>query len=214
MNPDSFSLETRQQAILFDEVGERYEIVFGNNPHHADAVKWLLEHLPSNSHILDVGSGTGIPTARMLVDAGHKVTGVDISAKMIEISQRQVPQANFIQADAANLTFAQGSFHAITAFFSLLMLRRSTIETTIQKLASMLQSPGYLVLSMVEGDFDYQEFEFLGQPAHMSAYPRDVITRILKERSFNILDSQVVKFQPNEQAPPETQLFFLCQYQS
>jgi ubiquinone/menaquinone biosynthesis C-methylase UbiE len=146
----------------------------------------------------------------MLADAGHSVTGVDISAEMVRIAQLQVPQATFIQADAANLTFAPTSFHAITAFFSLLMLRRSTIESTLQQLKTLLKTSGYLVLSMVEGDYDYREIHFLGQSVHVSAYPREFIVRHLQNLSFTVLDSPVVQFQVNEQTPPETQLFFFC----
>ncbi|CAF2083190.1 unnamed protein product [Rotaria magnacalcarata] len=213
MNSDSFSQETHEQAAAFDHIAEQYEVVFGLNKNHIAAVSWLLERLPSNSHILDIGSGTGVPTARLLVDAGHKVTGIDISSEMVRIAKYNVPTATFLQADAANVTFPPASFHAITAFFSLLMLRRDCIESTLQKLKVMLQPPSYFILSMVEGDFDYKEIPFLGQSLHVSAYPRDVIARQLENLSFTILDSHAVQFQANEHTPTETQLFFFCQYQ-
>ncbi|CAF3674838.1 unnamed protein product [Adineta steineri] len=213
MDPNSFSLETHQQAAVFDQIGDQYETVYGRNTEQIAAMEWLLQRLPSTSHVLDIGSGTGVPTARMLAGAGHDVTGVDISAEMIRIAKQQVPQATFLQADANNLTFDPASFHAITAFFSLLMMRRTNIESTLQRLKTFLQTPGYLVLSMIEGDFDYQEIPFLGQSIHVTAYPREIITRLLKDLSFTILDSRIVTLHQNEERPPETQLFFFCQYQ-
>lgn len=71
MEPDSFSLETKQQANAFDRIGEQYQVVFGSNANQIAAVEWLLQRLPPASRILDIGSGTGVPTARMLADAGH-----------------------------------------------------------------------------------------------------------------------------------------------
>ncbi|CAF4464637.1 unnamed protein product [Rotaria socialis] len=214
MNSDSFSQETHEQAAAFDHIAEQYEVVFGLNKNHMAAVSWLLERLPPNSHILDIGSGTGVPTARLLFDAGHKVTGIDISSEMVRIAKYNVPTATFLQADAANVTFPPASFYAITAFFSLLMLRRDCIESTLQKLKTMLQPPSYFILSMVEGDFDYKKIPFLSQSLHVSAYPRDVIARQLENLSFTIFDSHAVQFQANEHTPTETQLFFFCQYQN
>ncbi|CAF1533366.1 unnamed protein product [Didymodactylos carnosus] len=214
MISNSLSADARQQANVYDKIGEKYEAIFGNNTNQTTAVKWLLDRLPPNSKILDIGSGTGVPTARMLADAGHTVTGIDISVEMVKIAQHQVPQGTFFQADAANLSFAPASFHAVTAFFSLLMLRRANIESTLRQIKTILKSPGYLVLGMVEGDFDYYEAEFLGQPVHVSAYPRDVLASHLKDLSFTILDNHFVKFQANKQTPPETQLFFFCQNQA
>ena len=214
MSTDSFSLETQQQAAVFDQIGEQYETTYGINTNQITAVKWLLERLPPNSSVLDIGSGTGIPTASMLTDAGHSVTGIDISTEMVQIAKRQVLQASFFQADAANLKFPPTSFHAVTAFFSLLMLRRGTIESTLRQLKTLLKSPGYLILSMVEGDYDFHEIQFLGQSVHVSAYPRDVLDSLLKDISFTVLDSHTVQFQANKQARIETQLFFFCQYQA
>jgi len=44
--------------------------------------------------VVDLGCGSGI-WARHLADAGYQVTGVDISAAMIEIAHEQVPEGTF-----------------------------------------------------------------------------------------------------------------------
>src|SRR4051812_44410349 len=68
------------QAWAVDRVGERYGQVFPHKEGQVAAGDWLAEHLQPGSRVLDVGCGTGIPTARRLTDAGHHVTGIDISA--------------------------------------------------------------------------------------------------------------------------------------
>ena len=203
-----------RQATAFDQIAEEYQRLFSNNVKQIAAVEWLIERLPSGSHILDVGSGTGLPTARLLTEAGHHVIGVDISAEMVRIAQRQVPQATFFQADIANYTCAPGSYHAVTAFFSLLLLHRADFVSALQRIKTMLKAPSYFVLSMVEGDGDYFEGTFLGQSLHFSCYPRDVLTRLLEDLSFTVLDSYSVVFQPDSNTPAETQLYFFCQYRS
>ena len=47
-----------------------------------------------NGRVIDLGCGSGI-WARALVDAGYQVTGVDLSAAMIGIARKRVPEAEF-----------------------------------------------------------------------------------------------------------------------
>jgi len=53
----------------------------------------LLARMPTGGRILDVGCGDG-STARLLVDAGHEVVGLDLSPAMVELARRNVPEAD------------------------------------------------------------------------------------------------------------------------
>jgi len=44
--------------------------------------------------VVELGCGTGI-LARILVDAGHRVMGVDVSQAMIDVAAARVPEAEF-----------------------------------------------------------------------------------------------------------------------
>lgn len=82
-------------AAVFDALGGEYEKAFASSAAHRASLAWLLERLSPGSTVLDVGSGTGRPTAATLAGAGHKVLGVDVSSVMVEIASRQVPGAEF-----------------------------------------------------------------------------------------------------------------------
>jgi demethylmenaquinone methyltransferase/2-methoxy-6-polyprenyl-1,4-benzoquinol methylase len=58
---------------------------------------------------LDVACGTGFLTRHL---AGP-VTGLDQSQQMLEIARGRIPQADFVQADAAELPFTDGSFERV-----------------------------------------------------------------------------------------------------
>jgi ubiquinone/menaquinone biosynthesis C-methylase UbiE len=101
-------------------------------------VEQLLTHLPNGARVLDIGCGTGIPTARQLVAAGCEVTGTDVSPVMLDLARRNVPEVTYLQRDAVDVDTSLGRFDAVVAFFALLMLPRREIVTTPQRIAELL----------------------------------------------------------------------------
>ncbi|KAL2856096.1 S-adenosyl-L-methionine-dependent methyltransferase [Aspergillus pseudodeflectus] len=84
---------------LFNHLGERYEAAYGNSPNLDATIEAVLKLLPDQSTVLDVGCGTGKPVSHMVAEAGHRVHGIDISERMVEIARRQVPSGTFGRAD-------------------------------------------------------------------------------------------------------------------
>jgi trans-aconitate methyltransferase len=99
-------------------------------------VEQLLERLPAGAQVRDLGCGTGVPTARHLVDGGCEVTGVDISLVMLDQARRNVPEATFLQRDIIDADATLGRFDAVVAFFSLLMLPRTALSRYIRDCAT------------------------------------------------------------------------------
>ena len=58
---------------------------------------------------LDVACGTGFLTRHLR----GEVTGLDQSEQMIEIARERIPAADFVEADAIPLPFADGSFDRV-----------------------------------------------------------------------------------------------------
>lgn len=127
VTPAEWANRQREQAAGFDAIGARYDEVFPHKDGQLHAGQLLLDRLPAGASVLDVGCGTGLPTARQLVDAGCTVTGIDISPTMLDLARRNVPEAGFVQRDAADVDAGLGRFNAVVAFFSLLMLPRARI---------------------------------------------------------------------------------------
>jgi ubiquinone/menaquinone biosynthesis C-methylase UbiE len=84
------------------------------SPITGQAIDALLDaaHVGEGSRMLDVGTGPGEAAGRA-VERGADATGVDVAAAMIEIASRQHPRPTFVQASAAELPFADGSFEAV-----------------------------------------------------------------------------------------------------
>ncbi|MCZ9336919.1 class I SAM-dependent methyltransferase, partial [Streptomyces sp. TRM76130] len=104
--------------------------------------------------VLDVGSGTGRPTAETLVRAGHEVLGVDVSPVMAELAARQVPAAAFRCADIHDVPLDDGSFDAVCVYFALLQMGRAEQADLVRRLTQALKPGGHLVLATVPLDVE------------------------------------------------------------
>lgn len=114
------TLDRAGQAEAFNAIGHRYDNAFPHKEGQLASGAWLADTLPAGSRVLDLGCGTGLPSARQLVDSGHRVVGIDLSPSMIRLARQNVPDADFHRLDIADLRGGRlggtGSFDGIAAF--------------------------------------------------------------------------------------------------
>ncbi len=204
-----------EQADAFDAIGDRYDEAFPHKEGQLAAGGWLAASVPPGSRVLDLGCGTGLPTAGQLADAGLRVTGVDLSAGMITRASANVPAAQFLRADIAHLPagepLAPGSFAGVAAFFSLLMLRRAEIPPALLAIHTLLEPGGLLALSMVEADVDDVPIPFLGHTIRVSGYLRDELRQVVTDAGFEVIKEDAYAYAPaSTDVPPEQQIFLSC----
>ncbi|MFA6992185.1 MAG: class I SAM-dependent methyltransferase, partial [Candidatus Gracilibacteria bacterium] len=72
--------------------------------------------------VLDAGCGTGrlVP---ILSKLGRNVTGIDISAKMIDIAKKKFPKQKFAVGNIEKMTFKDSSFNIVIASFVIVHLK-------------------------------------------------------------------------------------------
>ena len=101
---------------LFDTIARVYQWFFNSQYR---GYKQLLAKfgsqldIPSESHVLDIGCGTGA-FGKAFQDMGHEVLGIDVSKKMVKMAKRnQLPssQANILDG----LSFPNDSFDLVIA---------------------------------------------------------------------------------------------------
>ncbi|MFC9228039.1 class I SAM-dependent DNA methyltransferase [Streptomyces decoyicus] len=206
------ALDRAGQAEAFDAIGDRYDDAFPHKEGQLASGAWLAGTLPPGSRILDLGCGTGLPTARQLADAGHRVVGIDLSPSMVALARENTPDADFHRLDIADLRGGRlggpGSFDGIAAYFSLLMLPRAEIPYALGMLHDLLRPEGLLALSMVEADVDDFTIPFLGNSIRVSGYLRDDLRRVVHDAGFDVVGEDAYAYAPSStDVPPEIQLF-------
>ncbi|MGP4003055.1 class I SAM-dependent DNA methyltransferase [Streptomyces sp. 8N706] len=212
---DPLRIDRAGQAEAFDAIGDRYDEAFPHKEGQLVAGRWLAGTLPAGSRVLDLGCGTGMPTAAQLTESGHRVVGVDLSATMLKLARENVPGAELLRRDMADLTAdgpgGLGRFDGVAAFFSLLMLPRAEIPHALRMLYGMLRPDGLLALSMVEADVDDFAIPFLGNTIRVSGYLRDELRQVVRDAGFEVTGEDSYAYAPaSTDVPPEIQLFLHC----
>ncbi len=93
----------------------------------------LLRSAPAQS-LIDIGCGTGYFTRRFSIDAGLRVTGVDIARDSLGFAKSRSPDIAFVAADACRLPFAQDAFDLAAAVTSLCFVadERSAVREMVR----------------------------------------------------------------------------------
>ncbi|MFJ4274699.1 class I SAM-dependent methyltransferase [Streptomyces coelicoflavus] len=203
--------ERPRAAAAFDALGAEYEKAFAGSRTHRRSLEWLLARLAPGSRVLDVGSGTGRPTAETLANAGHVVLGIDVSPVMVQLAAQQVPAATFQCADVRDVPLADGSFDAVCVYFSLLQLDRREQRDLVRRLARLLRPEGYLVLATVPLDVDGVDATFMGQPVRVTSFPAQDLIGLAEDAGLEVLAQEASMFTPaHPDARPEPHLFLHC----
>ena len=186
-------------AAGYDAIAERYYAWSDARP-SAVRLRWLakaLERIPPGTDVIDLGCGAGVPMTRALAAERH-VTGVDISARQIELARAAVPEATFVQADMTALDLAPESLDAVVAFYSLTHIPRADLPDLLAAVYGWLRPGGVLIASMGAQDSpDSVERDWLGVPMFFSHHGAKKNRALVRRGGFE-LEEAVVETEPED----------------
>lgn len=138
---------------LFDTIARHYDLLYGQRDD--DLATWLELAAHTEGPILEIGCGTG-RVLLPLVQAGHGMTGVDISASALRQAQEKVDAAGLTemvvlhQADMRHLHLPQQTFNLALVPINTFMhnLTLADQQACLAAIAAHLPPGGALVLDL------------------------------------------------------------------
>ncbi len=197
----------------YDRIAEQYTAAAatpGPHPRH-DWLRALLARLASPGEVLDIGCGAGVPTGLAIVEAGHHLTGIDLSPRQIDLARINVPGGEFLVADATEAAFAPSSFDAVTALFCFTHMPRDLHGALFARIHDWLR-PGGLFLTCLsttdQSGWLEEDFLGFGGTSWTNGYDTATNRTLLVAAGFTLLDDSVVEV--DEPTGPEAWFWVLA----
>ena len=171
----------------YDRVAERYLASKDLEDPTLAALEELAGELPPGAAVLDLGCGAGVPATGWLAQR-FAVTGVDFSAKQLELARRNAPSASFIKADMTDLEFAPETFDAVVALHSIIHVPRAEHPALIGNIRRWLKPGGGFLATWALGEWEGAEgdWESWGAPMRWSHYDGQTSLRLLRGAGFAV----------------------------
>lgn len=177
-------------AHSYDAIAERYAAWTGDALAGARQryVELLQREIPPGAPVLDLGCGTGVPVARALATR-YRVTGVDGSARSIDLARQNVPDATFLQADMTQVEFPSASFAAVISSYAIIHVPRVEHAALLQRLAGWLQPGGLLIATMGAVESEGMEEDWLGAPMYWSHFDAGTNQQLVTNAGFELVEA-------------------------
>lgn len=164
------SLPTRGDvARLYDAIAVDYD---RSRDRPWPEVVEFARSLPPRTDVADLGCGSG-RHARVFAAEGHRIVGLDASARLLEIARRKVPQGAFVRGDLCGLPFRDSRFPAAVAVAAIhhLPSERERLAA-IREIARILRPGGRALVTVWSLHLESEERTRETRPAGPD--PRDV----------------------------------------
>jgi ubiquinone/menaquinone biosynthesis C-methylase UbiE len=157
----------------------------------APDIEALTRRLATGCAILDVGCGSGY-IASILEAKGFEVTGIDISAAMLELARANSPQSTFLRMDMKKLSFPRESFDCVICLYSIFHVPRRYHLGIFKQFNRVLRPNGLLAVHMGWGDWVGIEDNWLGggAPMYWSHYGKGKNLVLIQKAKFNVVESR------------------------
>jgi len=175
------------------------------NKKHLDRI--LLQSFANeninNGRFIDLGCGPG-QTTKYLFDCGITgVIGADISTEMIAVAKELNPMLHFEVADVLNLKYADHSFGAAVAFYSIVHFDYDQIKSAFNEIKRILINHGQFLFSFHVGDNVIHLDDFLEQSVNIdfNFFETNKILDCLTGTGFEIIDTIERQAYPDVEYP-------------
>ncbi len=183
--------QTTDTIAVYNDIADSY----ADNVEHLYAPserETFVSMIPKGGRILDAGCAGG-RDSRYFDSQGYRVTGVDLSEKLLAVAKKKAPHIDFQQQDIRSLQFSDGSFDGIYASAVLLHLKRDELLPVLQKFNALLKPDGVMNIQVKEGRGDAVVSEKMseGKARFFTYFQKEEMEQYLADAGFHIAKSHV-----------------------
>ena len=148
-----------------------------------------LQPAEAGSAILDLGCGTGRPIGEYILERGFLLTGIDQSARMLELARQRLPRGQWLEATLEDYV-PHGRYGAAVAWDSLFHIPRAHHMSIFQRVRKVLALGSRFALTV--GGSEHAAFTdtMFGQRFFYDSHPPDQAIALLDEAGFEIEHSE------------------------
>ena len=160
-----------------------------NKPIDCELLRRFASQTNGKGEVCDLACGPG-HIARFLRDAGAKVSGLDLSPKMLEQARKLSPDITFREGNMLALDLPDASLAGITAMYAYVNIPKESLPQVFSEMFRVLQPNGVLLTAFHVGIEQIDVPELWGEKVTMPFFYLDPaqIRRMLEEVGFVIDD--------------------------
>lgn len=181
---------------LYDQLSPQYWVTFGlyENKTHRAYLQKFLERVAPGGAVLSAGCGAGRYDG-LVLDAGHPVTGIDQSARMLARARERFPQASYEKMGLQEMAFCE-AFDGVICIDAMEHVSPEDYPRILLKFQEALKPGGVLYFTMDRAD--PAELEEAYERARANGLP------VVFGELVNEVDAAYAQIEASDQPVPRT----------
>ena len=192
----------------YDAVAESYAHLLPDASFEAPTDRGMIEAFVTyvtdgtRGPVVDAGCGTGRMT-RLLASQGADVSGIDVSAGMIDVARRNYPELSFEVAELADLPYTNGELGGVFAWYSIIHSPPTDLPRIFAEFFRVLAPGGYALLGFHVGDGDRHLTRAYGHAVSVEThlFTPELIAGHLADAGFSVVAQMTRQARTQETTP-------------
>jgi len=178
---------------LYDAVAEEYAETFSGEherkPKDQEILYRFSQEIGERRPVWDFGCGPG-QTTQYLKNLGIKISGMDLSKKILEQAKRLHPEIHFRKGNILELEFENDSIAGIVAFYAIIHFTKEQVGIAFREVYRVLQPGGIFLFTFHIGAETIHLEEFLEKKVDIDFmfFTTDFIFSCLKDSGFEKIE--------------------------
>ena len=178
---------------VYNTVAKEYADAFIDDhekkPKDREVLRRFSQEIGNKSPVWDFGCGPG-QTAKYLKNLGVKISGLDLSEKLLEQSKIIHPDIHFQKGNILELEFENNSISGIVSFYSIVHFTEKQVNTAFSEIFRVLKPGGIFLFTYHIGDRTIHINKFLEKNVDIDFmfFTNDFIFNCLASNGFEKIE--------------------------